>query len=278
MSASLSQSNILVTGITDANSLALRIALRLKSDGAKLACTGLGKTGHHQGLSEKAAGFLDKTYAAFEEVVRGELGADIPTAPLDATVDPSIADAARTFQQAGLKFNGVLHSIAMDKTIRGGVAKPMMEVTREEFLGALDVSAYSLLALVRELLAADALADGASVIALSYIGGERVMDHPYRNIGVAKSALERLAIEMSFELGRSRGIRVNVVRFSPYGESKAGGAIEGMNEAVASQNERSPLGNARAEDLAAEIAHLFQPDLRVSGEVRHVDGGFHIRG
>lgn len=276
--ASLSQSNLLITGITDSNSLALRIARHLKAEGANLACTGLGKTQHHQGLSEKAAGFLEKTYAAFEEVVKAELGAEVPTAPLDATVDPSITEAAQTFQKAGMQFDGVLHSIAMDKTIRGGVVKPMLEVTREEFLGALDVSAYSLLALVRELLAANALKDGASVIALSYIGGERIMDHPYRNIGVAKSALERLAIELSFELGKSKGIRVNVVRFSPYTESKAGGAIEGLADAVAAQNDRSPLGNARPDDLAVEIAHLFRPDLRVSGEIRHVDGGYHIRG
>ncbi len=100
-----------------------------------------------------------------------------------------------------MRLDGVLHSIAMDQTIRGGEVKPLLAVTREEFADAMSVSAYSLIALCRALLAEDVLARGASVVALSYIGAERIARHPYKNISVAKAALERIAIELAHELG-----------------------------------------------------------------------------
>jgi len=76
------------------------------------------------------------------------------------------------------------------------------------------------------------------------------MSHPYKNVGVAKAALERIVTELAFELGKSHGIKVNAVRFSPYTGSKAGGAIQGLEEAERFSDEASPLGNAKPETLA----------------------------
>jgi enoyl-[acyl-carrier protein] reductase I len=112
---------------------------------------------------------------------------------------------------------------------------------------------------------------------LSYIAAEKVTFHPYRNMSVAKAALERITIELADELGRSHGIRVNALRFSPYLGSKAGTATLEPKD-VDRAEEMSPLGNALPEDLALEIAHLMQPGLRITGEIRHIDGGYHITG
>jgi len=274
----LEHRTILVTGITDASSLALHCAAQLRREGARVVCTGLGPTPHHVGLSDKAAAYLTRSYGDFLGAVRAAFGSEVLTLPLDVTVDGSLADVAAALRERGIRLDGVLHSIAMDKTIRGGEVKPLLQVTREEFASAMDVSAYSLIALLRALLEGGVLNDGAAVCALSYLGAARVARHPYRNIGVAKAALERIVLELAHELGRAHGIKVNAVRFSPYTESKAGGAIQGLAEAAEFCDRESALGNARAEDLAWEVAYLLRPYGRVTGEIRNVDGGYHIRG
>ncbi|MEM9175439.1 MAG: SDR family oxidoreductase [Myxococcota bacterium] len=275
MPDSLTDRRILITGIADENSLALAIARGLKEEGAELVCAGLGPTDHHEGLSEAGAKYLASTQAQFQETVRKELGPDTPTVVMDASIDATVEDAAAHLRDQALPLDGFLHAIAMDKTIRRGVAPPIMEVGRDDFLGCLDVSAYSLLSIPRAFLAHDVLNRGASIVALSYLGGERTMSHAYRNIGIAKAALERLSREMAMELGRSHAIRVNCVRFSPFSASRAGGAIPDLVAAMEKAEAAAPLGNASAQSLAYEVAHLMRPDLEVTGEVRHVDGGYH---
>lgn len=274
----LSGRRVLVTGIADASSLALTIARELRAQGAELICTGVGPTRHHRDLSAAAARYLAEVQATFDGTVRDELGHDVPALVVDAALDPSIDDLAAILRERGLHVDGVLHAIAMDRTIRAGAAKPLLDVTREEFMDCMGVSAYSLLALTRALHHAGLLRRGASIVALSYLGAERVMTHPYRNIGVAKAALERMVRELAAELGPSHGVRVNAVRFSPWSRSRAGGAIPGLEDAVAHAGARAPLGNADPASLALEVAHLLRPDLAVTGETRHVDGGYHVVG
>ena len=74
-----------------------------------------------------------------------------------------------------------------------------------------------------------------------------------------------------------KNIRVNAIRFSTYISSKAGNATL-TQEDVDTANKMSPLQNARPEDLAYEVVHLFRPEVRITGEIRHVDGGYHITG
>ncbi len=275
MAGNLANRRILVTGIADENSLALSIARGLAQEGAALVCAGLGPTDHHTGLSEASERYLASTQEQFQKTVHEHLGPDTPTVVMDASIDATIDDAAARLEAEGLPLDGFVHAIAMDKTIRRGVAPPLMDVRREEFLDCLDVSAYSLLSITRALLAQDVLRRGASLVALSYLGAERTMSHAYRNIGIAKAALERLAREMAMELGRSHRIRVNCVRFSPFSASRAGGAIPDLVDAVEKAEAAAPLGNASAESLACEVAHLMRPDLQITGEIRHVDGGYH---
>lgn len=268
----------LITGIADQASLAMSVAQTLEIAGARLVVAGLGRTEHHRNLSEKSTAFLDRTFQGMQEAVQAGLSSDVTSYAVDLSLDASIDDMCKALAHSGVRFDGVLHSVAMDKTIRGGTAVPLLETTREEFLSAMDVSAYSLLALTRSMLSAGLLNKGASIIALSYLGAERVMHHPYRNIGVAKAALERMARELAQELGVSDNIRVNAVRFSPYTGSKAGGAIPGLQEAVERCERESPLGNAKASDLAELCAFLFAAGHGITGQILHVDGGYSIRG
>jgi enoyl-[acyl-carrier protein] reductase I len=276
--ATLAGRRVLVTGIADASSLALPIARELAASGAEIVCTGVGPTPHHGELSPAAARYLRDARDAFASTVRDQLGSDVPALVADVALDASLDDLAAALQARGLALDGVVHAVAMDRSIRGGSARPLLEVTREEFLDCMSVSAWSLVALVRALLRGGVLRPGASVVALSYLGAERVMAHPYRNIGIAKAALERIVRELAAELGPLCGARINAVRFSPWSRSRAGGAIPGLDDAVADAALRAPLGNADPLSLAREVAHLLRPELAVTGEVRHVDGGYHVRG
>ncbi len=268
----------LITGITDSGSIALRIAKQVIEEGGSIVCTGLGLTPHHKGLSEKAESFLKKTYESFQSTIASELGGDVLCFPLDVTLDACMEEFGRELQSRGLKLDGFLHSIAMDKTIRPGQdVKPLLDVTKEEFMYAMDVSAYSLISLTRSLMQNAVLNRNASIVALSYLGGEFVTQHPYKNIGVAKAALERIVRELAYELGKSHNMKVNAIRFSAYTGSKAGSAIQGLQEACDFAQEQSPLGNAQLEDLAYEVAYLLRPYGRVTGAIRYVDGGYHIR-
>ncbi len=266
----------LVTGIADASSLATAIARELIESGARVVCSGLGPTPHHGPLSERAQNHLAEQWDSFCKTVELELGERATPLVCDLSLDASVSDLAAEFVRRGLVLDGLVHAVARDRTIRPDGARPLLEVTRDEFLDCLDVSAYSLIALCRELLAAERLAEGAGVVSLSYLGAERVVSHPYKNVAVAKAALERITIELAHELGRSHGIRVNAVRFSPYTASRAGGAIPGLLDAEQHAALASPLGNAGPTDLAREVAHLLRPDHAITGEIRHVDGGFRI--
>ncbi|MCB1141390.1 MAG: SDR family oxidoreductase [Leptospiraceae bacterium] len=279
MNNSLKGLTFLVTGIIDSGSLALSIAKQIRSEGGDVICTGLGKTKYHENLSEKAISYLEKSYESFSKTIEEELGKETMTLPLDVTLDKSIEEVADTLEAKSIQLNGFIHSIAMDKSIKSGmVVKPLLQITKEEFFQAMEVSAFSIIPLTKALLDKKVLQNNSSILALSYIGAEKIVQHPYKNIGIAKAALERIVKELAFELGKSHSMRVNAIRFSPYTGSKAGSAIQGLQEAVDFCDSHSPLGNARPEDIALESTYLLQPNLRVTGEIRNVDGGYHIRG
>jgi enoyl-[acyl-carrier protein] reductase I len=266
---------ILVTGIADHTSLALRIARELLRQGALPICTGLGPAPGRRDLSDRAQNHLRSAFESFCKTVEAELGPDVPTWPCDVSNDESIAALAGELRACGLELDGVLHAVAFDRTLRRGSSTTLLETPRDAFLECMNVSAYSLIAILRAIVERGLLRPGASVVALSYLGASRVVSHPYRNVGVAKAALERIARQLAVELGRSHDTRVNVVRFSPYSASRAGGAIPGLQETVEHCELRSPLGNALPEALALEVAHLMRPGTGITGETRHVDGGYH---
>jgi enoyl-[acyl-carrier protein] reductase I len=272
----LKNKTFLITGIADEHSLAMYTAKEILKNGGKLICTGLGPTPFHGELSERAEAFLSSNFKDFDEAVKSSLG-EVQTEVLDVTIDAHMEDFAQSLGKKGVTLDGFLHAIAMDKTIRNKEVKPLLDVTKQEFCDTMDVSAYSLIRLAHFLIKHKVLNNGASICSLSYVAAEKVTFHPYRNISIAKAALERISIELADELGRRYGIRVNAIRFSPYMGSKAGNAT--LNEEDLKTSDRmSPLGNAHPQDLAYEVVHLFRPGTRITGEIRHVDGGYHITG
>ncbi len=262
-----------ITGISDENSLAMYIAKEVIKQGGKVICIGLGQTPYHKDLSDKAAKFLDATYEAFEKAVKSELPADTEYYSVDASLDESVANFAKILESKKLQIHGFLHAIAMDKTIRNKEVKPLSEVSFQEYADTMNVSAYSLIRLTHYLLKEKVLQPFSSVVSLSYVAADRVTFHPYKNISIAKAALERITVELAEELGRKEQIRFNALRFSPYLNSKAGNATLNQSDFDTS-NAISPIGNALPQDLAYEAVHLFRPELRITGEIRHVDGGY----
>lgn len=267
----------LITGIADAKSLAMYVAKAIVENGGEVVCTGLGVSKHHENLSDKAKHFLNATYADFEKSVHQELGKKTKTEILDVTLPESIDDFCAKMKAEQIEFNGWLHAIAMDKTIRGKVVKPLLEVSLQEFCETMDVSAFSLIKVTKALYDFNLLQPKSSICSISYIAAAKVTFHPYRNISVAKAALERITIELADELGRRNGTRVNCVRFSPYMGSKAGNATLTEDD-VNTAAKISPLGNASTEDLAYDVLNLFRPNGKITGEIRHIDGGYHIMG
>lgn len=267
----------LITGIADKHSLAMYVAKKVIAFGGKVVCSGLGVSAHHLHLSDKAKSFLTKNFTDFKTCILEELGEEALAGVMDVTLDGSIDDFCEAMKKKNIQFDGFLHAIAMDKTIRNKVVKPLLEVSLQEFSETMDVSAFSLIKLTKKLVDFNILNPGASIVSISYIAAEKVTFHPYRNMSIAKAALERITIELADELGRKNGTRVNCVRFSPYMGSKAGNAT--LDEKDVSYAEKmSPLGNAHPEDLAFDVVNLFRPQARITGEIRHIDGGYHIMG
>jgi enoyl-[acyl-carrier protein] reductase I len=267
----------LITGIADEHSLAMYVAKEIIKNGGDVVCTGLGVSKYHKNLSDKAQQFLSDSYAQFEKSVRRELGDKVLTHDLDVTLNDSVQEFCDLLRSKSVKVDGMLHAIAMDRTIRNKKVKPLLEVNFEEFCDTMQVSAFSLVSLVSALKQNELLNKGSSICSLSYIAAQKVTFHPYRNISIAKAALERITIELADELGRKDDTRVNCVRFSPYLGSKAGTATLN-SEDVDFADKKSPLGNAQPQDLAFEVAHLLRPDVKITGEIRHVDGGYNIVG
>ena len=266
----------LITGIADENSLAMYVAKKIIANGGNVVCTGLGVSEFHNNLSDKAKQFLNTNFVDFQTAVKKELG-DVRTEILDVTLEASVDAFAKKLKDNNIKIDGFLHAIAMDKTIRNKIVKPMLEVTKEEFCDTMEVSAYSLIRIAQYLYKYDLMQPKSSICSLSYIAAEKVTFHPYRNMSIAKAALERITIELADELGRKDGTRVNAIRFSPYMGSKAGTATLNQSD-FDTADKLSPLGNATPDDLANEVIHLFRPNGRITGEIRQVDGGYNIMG
>jgi len=167
----------------------------------------------------------------------------------------------------------LVHAVAHAK--REDLDGAFVDTSRDGFALALDVSAYSLVALARE--ARPYLHRGSSVITLSYYGAEKVVTH-YNVMGVAKAALEASVRYLAADLGPD-GIRVNAISAGPIRTLSAGG-IAGFRKLYGPFNEIAPLrAHITIEDVGRTALYLGS-DLSsaVTGEVVYVDGGFNILG
>jgi len=245
----------LIVGVANERSIAWGIAESLSKAGAKLAFT-------YQG-------------DAFERRVRPlaeGIGSDI-VLPCDAEDASSLDSLFAVIAQRWGTLDFLVHSIAFsDKTELKG---RYVDTTAENFARTLRISCFSFTDMARR--ARPLMKNGGSLITLTYYGAERVMPS-YNVMGVAKSALEASVRYLAADLGPD-GIRVNAISAGPM-RTLAGSAIGSARRIFAWSEANAPLRRSvTLEQLGASALYLVS-DLSagVTGEVHHVDSGYHIVG
>jgi len=245
----------LVMGVANDRSIAWGIAKAASAAGAQLAFT-------YQGDA------LGKRVMPLAQ----SLGSDL-VVPCDVTDEKSIE---RTFAAVGDKWGGLdflVHAIAFsDKDELKG---QYLNTTGPNFALTMQVSCYSFTAVAQK--AAALMGDGGSMLTLSYYGAERVMPH-YNVMGVAKAALEASVRYLAVDLG-GRNIRVNAISAGPIKTLAASGI--GDFRYILKWNEyNAPLKrNVTIEDVGKSGVYLLSDmSSGVTGEVLHVDCGYHVVG
>ncbi len=207
-----------------------------------------------------------------------ELSAQTGNAPViyaDATDDESLQSL---FEQAKEHFGGpidfIVHSIGMGMNVR---KKRAYENLRYDwYQRTLDVSAVSLHRVVTAALETDALNNGGSIVAMSYIGAQRIFSE-YSEMGDAKALLESIVRSYGYRLGK-RKIRINAISQSPT-KTTAGKGITGFDAMFAFAEKMSPLGNADAASCADYTVTLLSDLTRmVTMQTLYHDGGFNAMG
>jgi enoyl-[acyl-carrier protein] reductase I len=193
--------------------------------------------------------------------------------PCDVQSDEQIRGVMEKWRAAYGEIDILVHALAFAR--REDLEGAFVDTSREGFALALDVSAYSLVAVVRE--ARPLLHSGSSVLTLTYYGAEKVVSN-YNVMGVAKAALEASVRYLAADLGPS-GVRVNAISAGPIRTLSAVG-ISGFKKMYGSFADVAPLrSNITIEDVG-KTALWLASDLSsaVTGEVIYVDGGFNILG
>lgn len=245
----------LVMGVANDRSIAWGIAKAAADHGAQVGFT-------YQGEA------LERRVRPLAESVGSEI-----IAPCDVTDEDSVKALFAEVEEkwGGLDF--LVHAIAFsDKDELKG---QYLATTRENFLRTMDISCYSLTAITQH--AAPLMTDGGSVVTLTYYGAERVMPH-YNVMGVAKAALEASVRYLAVDLG-PQNIRVNAISAGPIKTLAASGI--GDFRYILKWNElNSPLRKNVTTDEVGGAGLYLLSDLSagVTGEVHHVDAGYHTVG
>jgi enoyl-[acyl-carrier protein] reductase I len=254
----LAQGVGLIVGVANKRSISWAIAQAAAREGASLALT-------YQ--SER-----------LEENVR-ELGATLPAPPLflpcDVSSDDQIDAVFQTIERERGRLDFVVHGAAFAD--REDLDRPFYETSRDGFKKALDISAYSLVALARRAVPLMEKHGGGSILTLSFLGSERVFPN-YNVMGVAKAALEASVRYLASELG-PKNIRVNAISAGPI-KTLAAAGISGFSGILQTYRDRAPLRRTveTAEVADAAIMLLGPAGRAITGEVLVVDGGYHVMG
>lgn len=207
----------------------------------------------------------------------GKLGEQDPwIRPCDVSVDEQIDGFFDAYTKDFERLDFVIHAVAFAD--REWLAPGrFVETPREAYLQAIDVSAYSLLAMARAAREPMKRSGGGSIVAMSYLGAQRAVPG-YNVMGVAKAALESTVRYLALELGED-GIRVNAVSGGPL-KTLAASAIRGFKEMLAADAERAPLKrNVRGADVGGSVAYLVSElGEGVTGETLFVDCGVNTLG
>ena len=246
----------LIVGVANERSLAWAIAKHLHQGGAKLAFTYLGDA-------------LERRVRPLAESVQADL-----IEPCDASNDGQIDALFSRVKEKWGSMDYLIHSIAFAN--REDLEGRFLNTSRDGFKLAMDISAYSLVALARR---AEPLMEGrrGSIITLSYYGAEKVVPN-YNVMGVAKAALEACVRYLAYDMGPKK-ITVNAISAGPV-KTLAAAGIRDFRTMLAKAEEKTPLQeNIHAEDVGALAAFLCGPGgQHITGSTMYVDSGAHIMG
>ena len=242
----------LVFGIASNLSIAYGIAKQLKAEGADVA---LSYAAVHEKRVKPIAEELGSTFV--EEC--------------DLADDNAIDELVNKYEAKFGKIDIIVHSVAF--ATREALSGRFLEVTRDDFLLSMNVSVYTLIAVVKKF--ERIMSEDASVITLTYYGSEKVVPN-YNVMGVAKAALEATVRYLAVDLGKD-GRRINAISAGPIKTLSAAG-IAGFKSMLNNNEPRIPLGrNVDIDDCGNMAAFLLSPKSKnVTGAVVYVDGGFNI--
>jgi meromycolic acid enoyl-[acyl-carrier-protein] reductase len=258
----LENRRILVTGVVNRHSIAYSIAERAQREGAEVVLTSFGRV---RRMTERAASRLDPTPDVLE---------------LDVNRDDDLAALAEEIRDRWGRLDGAVHAIAhAPPDALGG---NFLAAPRDSAKVAFETSAYSLKALAEALAPLMAGSNGASpqgggIVALDFDAS--VAWPAYDWMGVSKAALESVARYLARDLGPS-GVRVNLISAGPLSTPAASG-IPGFSELAGMWSSGAPLGWDPRDATAVADAAIFllsNMSRSISGEIVHVDGGFHCVG
>ncbi|MGH7787393.1 MAG: enoyl-ACP reductase FabI [Candidatus Binatia bacterium] len=245
-----------IFGVANDHSIAWAIAQRLRAEGAELALT-----------------YPNEQIEKRVRPLAASIGVDA-VLPCDVTSDAQIA---AVFADLGARWGGldaVVHSLAFAE--RDDLKGRFVDTARQGFQVALEVSAYSLIALARcaePLLAPNR----GALVTMTYFGAEKVIPN-YNVMGVAKAALETCVRYLAADLGPA-GVRVNAISAGPLRTLSAAG-IAGFRTMLHHYEERAPLRrNVTADEVAAAALYLCSDAASgITGEILHVDSGYNVIG
>jgi len=244
----------LVFGVANKRSIAWAVAQAWREAGADLIFTCQGDR-HKDSVGELAA----------------SIGCGGPVLPCNVTSDSDIENVFQAVAERFGRLDMLVHSIAFAP--KEALDGQFIHTSRSAFATALDVSAYSLVALARG--AAPLMTNGGSILGMSFYGSEKVMPN-YNVMGVAKAALESSTRYLAADLGPRR-IRVNCISAGPMNTLAARG-IAGFHEMMSHHAEHSPLKrNVEPSELGATAAFLASDGAAaITGQVILVDCGYSI--
>ena len=248
----------IITGALDENSIAWKVALKAKEEGAIFTLT-------NAPIAMRMGKIRELAEACNAEII-----------PADATSVEDIENLYRkSMEMLGGPVDFVLHSIGMSPNVRKD--RTYGDLNYEWMLKTLDISAISLHKLLQVAEKLDAINEHGSVVALSYIAAQRSFSH-YSDMAQAKAMLESIARSYGERYGKLKKVRVNTISQSPT-KTTAGQGIEGFDAFFEFANQMSPLGNASAEECADYVIALFSDLTRkVTMQNLYHDGGFSASG
>lgn len=251
----LDNKKAVIFGVANERSIAWAIAQALHKEGSELAFTYAGTA-------------LESRVRPLAESIGSKV-----ILPCDVTNDAEIDAVFENIKQQWGSLDILIHSIAFaNKEELKGM---FVDTSREGFKLAMDVSAYSLVALAKR--AYPLMTNGGSIITMTYYGSEKVVPN-YNVMGVAKAALEASVKYMAADLGQ-KNIRVNAISAGPI-KTLAAMGISGFRDMLQTVENKSPLKrNVTTEDVANTALYLSSRlSSGVTGEVIYVDAGYNIMG